>query len=91
MKAKVIQVITGETETISQSLRQYLSNVTGQHEIKELQKISHIGQCTYTTESDNVKVHNIFHGRNNISCSTNCKHRTAAKLCTLETWCVSGI
>jgi len=32
-----------------------------------------------------------FHGRNNISCSTNCKYRTAAKLCTLETWFVSGI
>jgi len=38
-----------------------------------------------------VKVHNIFHLRNNITCSTNCKYRTAATLYTLETWFVSGI
>ena len=34
---------------------------------------------------------NIFHGRNDFTCSTNCKNRTAEKLCTLETWFVSGI
>jgi hypothetical protein len=28
---------------------------------------------------------------NNNTCSTNCKYRTAAMLCTLETWPVSGI
>jgi hypothetical protein len=27
-------------------------------------------------------VQNIFHGRNNIKCSTNCKYRTAATLYT---------
>jgi len=27
----------------------------------------------------------------NNTCSTNCKYRTAAMLCTLETWPVSGI
>jgi len=34
---------------------------------------------------------NIFHERHNISCSTNCKYRTAATLYTAETWFVSGI
>jgi len=34
---------------------------------------------------------NIFNGRNNITCSTNCKYRTAATLHTLEKWFVSGI
>jgi len=58
------------------------------HEINELQNNSHIGHCTHTTESANVKVQNIFHG---ITCSTNCKYRTAATLCTQETWFVSGI
>jgi hypothetical protein len=29
---------------------------------KELQKNSHIGHCTHTTESATVKVRNIFHG-----------------------------
>jgi hypothetical protein len=31
-------VITGATGTISESLRQYLSNILGKHEIKEIQK-----------------------------------------------------
>jgi hypothetical protein len=43
------------------------------------------------TESTNVKVHDILHGRNNVTCSTNCKYRAAATLDTLETWFVSGI
>ena len=38
VKAKLIPVITGATGTISKSLRQYLSNVPGKHEIEELQK-----------------------------------------------------
>jgi hypothetical protein len=41
-------------------------------------------------KSANVKVLNIFQGRNNITCSTNCKYRTAATLYTVETWFVSG-
>jgi hypothetical protein len=48
VKAKVIPVITGATGTISKSLRQYLSNIPEKHEIKELQKNSHIGHCTHT-------------------------------------------
>ena len=38
-----------------------------------------------------VTVKNIFHGRSNITCSANCKYRTAAILYTLETWFVSCI
>jgi hypothetical protein len=37
VKAKVVPVIMGATGTISKSLRQYLSNIPGKHEIKELQ------------------------------------------------------
>jgi len=36
--AKLIPVIIGATGTISESLRQYLRNKTGKHEIKELQR-----------------------------------------------------
>ena len=36
VKAKVIPVIRGATGTISKSLKQYLSNITGKHEIKEI-------------------------------------------------------
>jgi len=38
VKAKVLPEIIGVTGTISRSLRQYLSNIPGKQEIKELQK-----------------------------------------------------
>jgi hypothetical protein len=92
VKVKEIPAIRGVTGTISQSLRQYMSKITGRHEAKELHtENSHIGHCTHTAGSANVKVQNIFHGQHNITCSTNCKYRTAAALCTLETWFVSGM
>jgi hypothetical protein len=37
VEAKMIPVIIGATGTISKSLRRYLSNIPGKHEIKELQ------------------------------------------------------
>jgi hypothetical protein len=45
VKARVslVQVIRGATGTISKSLRQYLSNIPVQHEIKELQTIAILG------------------------------------------------
>ena len=94
LKSKVIPVIIRATGTISESLRQNLSNILGKHEIKQLQKCSHIVHCIQTAGSANAKVKkNIFHGRNNISnitCSTNCKYRTAATLYTVETGFVCG-
>ena len=56
VKTKVIPVITEATRTISKSFRKYVSNIPGKHEVKELQKNSHIGHCTHTSESTNVKV-----------------------------------
>jgi hypothetical protein len=47
VKAKVTPVITGATRTISKSLRQYLNNIPGKHEIKEEQKNNHIRHCTH--------------------------------------------
>ena len=85
VKANVISVILAATGTISKSLRQYLSNITGEHEIKEMQENCHIGHCTHAMESANVKVQNLFQGQNNITCSTICKYRTAATQYTLET------
>jgi len=37
-ESKVIPVITGANGTNSKSLRQYLRNITGKHEIKEVKK-----------------------------------------------------
>ena len=36
VKVKVTPVVTGATRTISKSLKQYLSNIPGKQEIKEL-------------------------------------------------------
>ena len=38
VKTEVIQAIVGVTRLISKSLRKYLNNIPGKHEIKELQK-----------------------------------------------------
>ena len=62
VEAKVIPVIRGATVTVSKSLRHYPSNIPGKYEIKELQKYSHFGHCTHTTESANVKVQMYFTG-----------------------------
>jgi len=43
VKTKVIPVITGVTETISKSFRKYMSNIPGNHEVKELQKTAILG------------------------------------------------
>jgi hypothetical protein len=38
VKAKVKLVIRGATGTVSKSLKQYLSNLLGKYEIREMQK-----------------------------------------------------
>ena len=85
VKAKVVPVKTRATRTISQSLRQYLSNIPGKHEIKELKKKSAILGTAHTAESATVMVQNTFQGRNNITCSAKCKYRAAAMLRDLQT------
>ena len=43
VKTKVIPVIIRATWTISKSFRKYVSNITGNHEVKELQKTAILG------------------------------------------------
>ena len=43
VKTKVIPVIIGATGTISKLFRQYVSNIPGKHEVKELQKTAILG------------------------------------------------
>jgi hypothetical protein len=43
IKTKVIPVIIGATGTISKSFRKYVSNIPGNHEVKELQKTAILG------------------------------------------------
>jgi hypothetical protein len=43
VKTKVIPVIIGATGTISKSFREYMRNIPGNHEVKELQKTAILG------------------------------------------------
>jgi hypothetical protein len=43
IKTRVIPVILGVTGTISKSFRKYVSNVPGNHEVRELQKTAILG------------------------------------------------
>ena len=43
VKTKVIPAILGATGTISKSFRKCVSNITGNHEVKELQKTAILG------------------------------------------------
>jgi hypothetical protein len=47
VEAKVVSGITGATGTISKLHRQYLSNRTEKHEIKELRKTAILALHTY--------------------------------------------
>ena len=43
VKTRVIPVIIGATGIISKSFRKYISNIPGNHEVKELQKTAILG------------------------------------------------
>jgi hypothetical protein len=43
VKARAIPVIIGVTGTISQSFRKYVSNIPGNHDVRELQKTAILG------------------------------------------------
>jgi hypothetical protein len=43
VKTKMIPVTIGATGTISKSFRKYMSNIPGNHEVKELQKTAILG------------------------------------------------
>jgi hypothetical protein len=43
VKTRVIPVIIGTTGTTSKSFRKYVSNILGNHEVKELQKNAILG------------------------------------------------
>jgi hypothetical protein len=43
VKTRVIPVITGATGTISKSFRKYVSNIPGNHEVRELHQTAILG------------------------------------------------
>jgi hypothetical protein len=56
VKATVIPVIIGATATVSKSLRQYLSIITGKHDIEELQKTAIFGTAHILWKVLNIAV-----------------------------------
>jgi hypothetical protein len=56
VKTRVIPVIIGATGTISKPFRKYVSDIPGNHDVKELQKTAILGTAHIrTSESANVK------------------------------------
>jgi hypothetical protein len=43
VKARVIPVVIGAAGTISKSFRKYVSNIAGNHDVRELQKTGILG------------------------------------------------
>jgi hypothetical protein len=84
VKTRVIPVIIGAIGTISRSFRKYVSNIPGNHEVRELQKNSHIGHCTHTYfrkyQCNSTK--HLMCGKT-LLCGTNCRYGAAATLYTL--------
>jgi len=60
VSSKITLAAVATTTTISKSFMHYLSNIPEKHELKELQKNSHTGHCSHTSESADIKVQNIF-------------------------------
>jgi hypothetical protein len=55
----VAPIKIGVPETILKLFRKYLNNIAGEHEIRQLQN-SHIGYCTLSSESADVKAQKIY-------------------------------
>ena len=82
VKAKVIPVITGATGTISKSFRKYVSNIPGNHEVKELQKTAILGTA-HILRKVLIYKYNRFSTETNDISTMNRNNRIAATLYSL--------
>ena len=78
---RLVPVTIGATGNISKSFRKYVSNIPGNHEVRELQKRAILGTALYN--SANV-------GTSDIG-TINSNDRIAETLYSLVTWFFSGI
>jgi hypothetical protein len=80
---------TGATGTISKSFRKYMSNIPGQHDIKDLQHTAII--CTaHMLQKVIMKTYITFNMGCNITRNTYCTYRTGATAYAPETGFISG-
>jgi len=90
VKTKVIQVTISATGAISKSFRKYTSNISGNHEVKELQKTAILGTAHILRKVLTYRYNGVNVGTSNMS-TMNSNIRIAATRCSLGTWFVSGI
>jgi hypothetical protein len=60
VKIKLIPLVIGATGSNSKSLRKYLSNIPGKHDIRELHKAVLLGTAHTST---NVKLRTVYLGK----------------------------
>jgi hypothetical protein len=87
-----MKVIIGAKGTILKSLKQYMSNIAGKHDMtaRNYRKQPHWALHTHTAGSTDVKCITVIKG-NSITCAIYSKYRIAATPYTLETWFVSAL
>ena len=90
VKTKVIPVIMGATGAISKSFRKYVSNIPGNHEVKELQKTAILGTAHILRKVLTQRYNGVNAGTSGIR-TMNSYIRIAATNSSLRTWFVSGI
>ena len=90
VKTKVIPVIIGATGTISESFRKYVSNITGNHEVKELQKAAILGTAHILRKVLTWSYNGANAGTSDMS-TMNSYIRRVATQCSLGTWYDSGL
>ena len=83
-KQKVIPVIIGATGTISKSFRKYVSNIPGNHEVKELQKTAILGTA-HIRRKVLIQKYSRFNTENEDISTMNSNNRTTPTLYSLVT------
>jgi hypothetical protein len=86
----VIPVIIGAIGAISKSFRKYVSNIPGNHEVKELQKTAILGTAHILLKVLTQRYNGVNAGTSDI-CTMKSYIRTVTAQCSLGTWFVSGI
>jgi len=84
VKTKAISVVRGDTGTISKSFREYVSNIPGKHEVKELQKTAILGTA-HILRKVLMEKYNRFNTETNDISNMNSNNRIAATLYSLGT------
>jgi hypothetical protein len=90
VKIKLIPIIIGAIGTISKTFRKYVSNITGNHEVKELQKTAILGTAHILRKVLTQRYNGVNAGTSDMS-TMNSYIRIVATRCSLGTWVASGI